>query len=156
MSSFGIFTIVLVIFYIVYYAVLISRDLYGKKNTAKSEEEEFDVASLLDEETAVSVEESEDGFSLSTSRTDAEAANPIVPETSGMTARISTTSADSAPPSGGGISAAQKKIDKVQGEMEEIDPIGNLTMSKEFFRDLLLQANKEGSLFAHKPNVPAI
>ena len=40
--------------------------------------------------------------------------------------------------------------------MEEIDPIGNLTMSKEFFRDLLLKANKEGSLFVQKTHVPTV
>ena len=56
----------------------------------------------------------------------------------------------------GDTSAVQEKIDKVQEKMEEIAPIGNLTMGKEFFRDLLLQANKEGSLFAHKPHASAV
>ena len=70
MSPFGIFTIVLIILYIVYYAVLISRDLYSKKNAVKSEEEEFDVSSLQGEEMAVDVEESENGFSLNPSQTD--------------------------------------------------------------------------------------
>ena len=56
----------------------------------------------------------------------------------------------------GDTSAVQEKIDKVQEKMEEIAPIGNLTMGKEFFRDLLLQANKEGSLFAQKPHASAV
>lgn len=46
MSTFGMFTIILVILYIVYYAVIISRDIYGKKSMRRSEEEEFDVSAL--------------------------------------------------------------------------------------------------------------
>lgn len=187
MSPFGIFTIVLIILYIVYYAVLISRDLYSKKNAVKSEEEEFDVSSLHREEAAVDVEESENGFSLNPSQTNNRDPGPIdstslrvtirnEADNSGGTAS-SETAPDSASPSmpcippgapmatssseptsssGGGTSATQKKIDKVQEEMDEIDPIGNLTMSKEFFRDLLLQANKEGSLFIQKKQVSAV
>ena len=62
MSTFGMFTIILVILYIVYYAVIISRDIYGKKSMRRSEEEEFDVSALQEDEIAVSVEESENGF----------------------------------------------------------------------------------------------
>ena len=47
-----------------------------------------------------------------------------------------------------------KKIDEVQEEMEDIDPIGNLTMSKELFREILLNANKEGALFVKKKYIP--
>lgn len=187
MSPFGIFTIVLIILYIVYYAVLISRDLYSKKNTVKSEEEEFDVSSLRGEEMAVDVEESENGFSLNPSQTDARtigttgsafsketirneevisggtASSGVVPDGAELpipcippSDSVPTKPSESVSSSGGGTSATQKKIDKVQEEMDEIDPIGNLTMSKEFFRDLLLQANKEGSLFVQKKQVSAV
>lgn len=171
MSPFGIFTIVLISLYAVYYTVLITRDLYGKKNVAKSEEEEFDVSSLQEEEAAIGVEESENGFSLNPSRTKRDVvrtASPVSPEADAPTVEkgnsagaVSGTPVPIAPdepasPSGGGVSATQKKIDKVQDEMEEIEPMGNLTMSKEFFRDLLLQANKEGSLFVQKKHVPIV
>ena len=55
MSTFGMFTIVLIILYIVYYAIIISRDIYGKKSMQRSEEEEFDVSALQEDEIAVSV-----------------------------------------------------------------------------------------------------
>lgn len=171
MSPFAIFTIVLIIIYIVYYSVLISRDLYGKKNAIKSDDEEFDIGFLQDEETAVGVMESENGFSLNSSQTNSGVAETVVTTASTTSAIPDSTdsSMSSVPPaagttnptepvsaSGGGESAAQKKIDKVQEEMEEIEPIGNLTMSKEFFRDLLLQANREGSLFVQKTHVPTL
>lgn len=185
MSPFGIFTIVLISLYAVYYAVLISRDLYGKKNAARQEEEEFDISSLQEEDAAVGVEESDNGFSLTpfhgkggtkpspfleserTSTmdvTNGEGADDfprrdlnigtksVIPPA----AEIATGSAGTASATIDGKSASQEKIDKLQDEMDEIDPIGNLTMSKEFFRDLLLQANLEGSLFAKKKQVPAV
>ena len=187
MSSFGIFTIVLISLYVVYYAILITRDIYGNKNTIKSEEEEFDVSSLQEEHAAVNVEESENGFSLTPSQANHEVVkrvsselsgnavqddkkiggrtvslgmvqDTVAPFTPGIPSGTQGTTAPAEPmsSSGGGTSATQKKIDKIQEEMDEIDPIGNLTMSKEFFRDLLLQANKEGSLFVQKKHVPAV
>lgn len=172
MSPFAIFTIVLIIIYIVYYSVLICRDLYGKKNAINSDDEEFDIGFLQDEETAVGVVESENGFSLNSSQTNGGVAETMVATASTTSAIPNNTdsSMSSVPPAAagatnpaepasascGGESAAQKKIDKVQEEMEEIEPIGNLTMSKEFFRDLLLQANREGSLFVQKTHVPTL
>lgn len=185
MSPFGVFTIVLISLYAVYYAVLISRDIYGMKNATKHEEEEFDISSLQEEDAAVSVEESDNGFSLTPFHekggskpspfpesertatmdvTNGEGADDfprtdlnigtksIIPPA----AEISTGSAGTASATIDSKSASQEKIDKIQDEMDEIDPIGNLTMSKEFFRDLLLQANREGSLFVQKKQVPAV
>lgn len=143
MSPFGIFTIVLISLYAVYYAVLISREIYGKKNAARQEEEEFDISSLQEEDAAVGVEESDNGFSLTPLRK----GETVVNTTASSGFESSTTNCKS---------ATQEKIDKVQEEMDEIAPIGNLTMSKEFFRDLLLQANLEGSLFTKKKQVPAV
>ncbi len=64
MSPFVIFVIVLTVIYIIYYAVMITRDLYGKKEEHKSQEEVFDVSDMVEEETAVSVHESDNGFSV--------------------------------------------------------------------------------------------
>ena len=59
MSPFVIFVIVLTIIYIIYYAVMITRDLYGKKEDHKTQEEVFDVSDMVEEEAAVSVHENE-------------------------------------------------------------------------------------------------
>ena len=50
MSPFVIFVIVLTIIYIIYYAVMITRDLYGKKEDHKTQEEVFDVSDMVEEE----------------------------------------------------------------------------------------------------------
>lgn len=59
-----IFAIVLTIVYVIYYAVMITRDLYGKKDDAKTNEEIFDVSELEQEKSVVSVTESENGFAV--------------------------------------------------------------------------------------------
>ena len=64
MSPFVIFVIVLTIIYIIYYAVMITRDLYGKIEDHKTQEEVFDVSDMVEEEAAVSVHESDNGFSV--------------------------------------------------------------------------------------------
>lgn len=179
MSPFGIFTIILIVVYVVYYAVIITRDLYGKKSSMKSEEE-FDVSSLRDEDETIGVEESEEGFSLVNSKEhtrtlvedayslskDAVAASKLN-TTNGANVDNPYKAADKPVEPGGdtemtgstkdeGIGSDEdlpKRIDEVQEEMEDIDPIGNLTMSKELFREILLNANKEGSLFVKKTRI---
>ena len=59
-----IFAISLTITYVIYYAVMITRDLYGKKEENKSNEEVFDVSNITEEEAAVAVNESDGGFSI--------------------------------------------------------------------------------------------
>ena len=46
MSPFLIFAIVLTVAYIIYYAVMITRDLYGKKDEENKHEEVFDVGDM--------------------------------------------------------------------------------------------------------------
>ena len=201
MSPFAIFTITLIAIYLVYYSVLITRDLYGKKGGSSGEEEEFDIFSLQEEEEAVGVRESENGFSLVPLKEQRKVSDnqelaskkSAIPEQKEVDLRgdegsstdtnmsRNAASADNQPTAlrkdsamqGGHLSGSnsnqlqkpdlpidngdstQRKIDKVQEEMDVIDPIGNLTMSKEFFRELLLDANKEGSLFIKKTQVAA-
>lgn len=64
MSPFLIFAISLTIAYVIYYAVMITRDLYGKKEEANSNEEVFDISNITEEEAAVAVNESDGGFSV--------------------------------------------------------------------------------------------
>ena len=70
MSPFVIFAISLTIAYVIYYAVMITRDLYGKKEENKSNEEVFDVSSITEEEDAVAVNESDGGFSIANKQYD--------------------------------------------------------------------------------------
>ena len=63
MKSYFIFTIVLTVAYLVYYAVIIVQDLYGKKGNGKPEEEVFDLGAPEDEQ-SVSVTESDTGFNV--------------------------------------------------------------------------------------------
>lgn len=64
MSSYFTFALVLTVLYIVYYAVNIARDLYGKKGTEKSDEEVFDLSPMDTTEESVVVSENETGFSI--------------------------------------------------------------------------------------------
>ncbi len=64
MSAYLIFVIVLTVAYLLYYAVIIVQDLYGKKDEVKSNEEVFDVSSMDDGEESVAVSESDTGFSI--------------------------------------------------------------------------------------------
>lgn len=62
MSSYFIFALVLTVLYVVYYAVVIARDFYGKKGTEKPGEEVFDFAPEDIMEESVNVSENENGF----------------------------------------------------------------------------------------------
>lgn len=64
MSSYLIFVLVLTAIYIIYYVVIITKDLYGKKDEAKTNEEVFDVSGMADAEESVAVEENDGGFSI--------------------------------------------------------------------------------------------
>ena len=77
MSPFVIFAISLTIAYVIYYAVMITRDLYGKKEENKSNEEVFDVSNITEEEAAVAVNESDGGFSIANKQYDTSYQNGI-------------------------------------------------------------------------------
>lgn len=73
MSSYFIFAIVLTVLYIIYYVVNIARDLYGKKETDKTEEEVFDLGLIDATEESISVSENETGFSVGNEKYDTDA-----------------------------------------------------------------------------------
>ena len=64
MRSYFIFAIVLTVAYLIYYAVIIMQDLYGKRRTGKTEDEE-----------SVAVSESETGFRVGNEQYDTETAS---------------------------------------------------------------------------------
>ena len=64
MSSYLIFVLVLTAVYIIYYAVIVTKDLYGKKDDARTTEEVFDVSNMADAEESIAVEENNGGFRI--------------------------------------------------------------------------------------------
>lgn len=64
MDSYFIFAIVLTILYIIYYAVIVIQDLYGKKGTDKPGEEIFDLDLEDTTEESINVSENDTGFSV--------------------------------------------------------------------------------------------
>ena len=68
MGSYFIFAIVLTVLYVIYYAVNIARDLYGKKESGKTDEEVFDLGLVDATEESISVSENETGFSIGSER----------------------------------------------------------------------------------------
>ena len=81
MESYFIFAIVLTVLYVIYYAVNIARDLYGKKENGKTDEEGFDLGLVDATEESISVSENETGFSIGSEKYDTEVeavATPVV------------------------------------------------------------------------------
>ena len=65
MSAFSIFVLAVTVLYVIYYSVIITQDLYGKKETPETKEEEIDVSQMqTDAEEPTSVSENEDGFQI--------------------------------------------------------------------------------------------
>lgn len=73
MKSYFVFVLVLTVAYIIYYAVIIVQDLYGKKGTGGTDEEVFGLG-ILDDEQSVDVTESETGFSIGVEKYETEIA----------------------------------------------------------------------------------
>lgn len=105
MNSYFIFAIVLTVAYIIYYAVIIAHDLYGKKGTDKPDEEVFDLGAP-DEEESVAVTESETGFSIGSENFETES-----------TTVASETSADE--DGKDKLDTAQDKLERLKAEAEE-------------------------------------
>ena len=113
MGSYFIFALVLTVLYIVYFAVNIIRDLYGKKGTEKTDEEVFDLGPMDATEESVEVSENETGFKIGNEtygNTEAVAAPPTVQD--GDTGKKEA--------------AAKERLErlkaKAEAQMEEIAP----------------------------------
>ncbi len=62
MSPFAIFAIVLTVAYVIYYAYIITKDLYGIKDQRKDDTESFDVSNMAEDEAPISISEHPDNF----------------------------------------------------------------------------------------------
>lgn len=75
MSAFAIYVSVLAVIYFIYYAAIIMQDVYARKDAPKTEEENFDVSQMQNQEEPISITEDANGFHLN-SDTNEEAEEP--------------------------------------------------------------------------------
>ena len=88
MNPYFIFVLALTVLYIIYYAVNIAHDLYGKKGEVKNATETYDVSDMAsegaepEEEDSTAVTESENGFVIGEQEveTQVDAISDITPE----------------------------------------------------------------------------
>lgn len=121
MKSYFIFAIFLTIAYIIYYVVIITQELYGKKKDGKPEEEVFNIDSDEEEEESISVTESDTGFNVGSEQYETEyhdsAANEEAPEP--------------APPEETAAMRLARMKAKAEERMEETEPYLSDTYSAE-------------------------
>lgn len=138
MSPFVIFAISLTIAYVIYYAVMITRDLYGKKEENKSNEEVFDVSSITEEEAAVAVNESDDSSHAGSND-------------SGVGAGGMTADGDDANQQK--KTAAESLQEQVSDQMENTSPIWINGLWQDEFTESLL---RQGETKPGQPNIKTI
>lgn len=108
MKSYSIFVLVLTVVYLVYYAVVIVQDLYGKKGTDKRDEEDFDLGAPDDHrEQSVDVTESETGFSIGGEEYETETTPTALPATPEEAA------------TGDGEAAVAERLERLKAKAEE-------------------------------------
>lgn len=137
MESYLIFAIVLTVAYIIYYAVIIAQELYGKKREEKTEEEVFDLNPS--EEESVAVTESDTGFSVGGEQY----------ETEGSTATEEQKEPETAPPTETPEEKLQRLKAKAEERMEETEPY----LSDAFTTEEMYKAMVSGG---HIDNRPAL
>ncbi len=146
MSAFWIFFAALTAAYVIYYAVVISGDLMGKpKEGRSSSEETFDLGDFAPESSR-KVEETDGGFRVSGD-------DGSVMEQELVTRMMAGAIQDGEPEeyapkldsTGAVITPAQKKIEAVKEDMEEIETEQNTALAANMFVSALLHG---------KPDVP--
>lgn len=162
MSPFGIFSIVLIALYIIYYTVLIARDLHSQKGKGTGSDDEYEVTSMQQEVDTVGVEESVEGFTIGGKRKG--------PENSSVTGTTYKPKNDEKRDDEGNeqkknerdrlskdvsreekqsekSERIQKKIEQTEENMEATVQQGNVTFSKSELEKLITESGVEGSLF---------
>ena len=108
MSPFMIFALVLTIAYVLYYAVVIAKDLQGKKGIVNSTEEVFDLNDMEEEE-SVEVSETADSFQVGNT-------GEKQPEPSGSDANDFPEQPEETP-----RNAAEEKAEQLKSDLLEAD-----------------------------------
>lgn len=108
MKSYYIFVLVLTVVYLIYYAVIIVQDLYGKKGTDKADEEIFDLGAPDDHrEQSVDVTESETGFSIGGEEYEMDTTPVVLPATQEEVVQ------------GDGEAAVAERLERLKAKAEE-------------------------------------
>lgn len=138
MSAFVIFAIVLTIIYMIYYAGMITKDLYGKKNQQITNQETFNFVADEHEEVATEVSEVGDGFSFSTDKKD------DMEEETEISAVSSTEDIRQAEaePEVKQLTQADSTILKIYDSTEQIQPEHSVELESKEFRMALLNREK--------------
>lgn len=108
MSPFMIFALVLTIAYVLYYAVVVAKDLQGKKGIVNSTEEVFDLDGMEEEE-SVEVSETADSFQVGNT-------GEKQPEPSGSDANDFSEQPEETP-----RNAAEEKAEQLKSDLLEAD-----------------------------------
>ena len=108
MSPFMIFALVLTIAYVLYYAVVVAKDLQGKKGIVNSTEEVFDLDDMEKEE-SVEVSETADSFQVGNT-------GEKQPEPSGSDANDFSEQPEETP-----RNAAEEKAEQLKSDLLEAD-----------------------------------
>lgn len=137
MKSYLIFAIVLTVAYIIYYAVIIAKELYGKKREEKTEEEVFDLDPS--EEESVAVTESDTGFSVGGEQY----------ETEGSTATEEQQESETAPQTETPEEKLQFQKAKAEERMEETEPY----LSDAFTTEEMYKAMVSGGHIENRPDL---
>lgn len=137
MKSYLIFAIVLTVAYIIYYAVIIAQELYGKKREEKTEEEVFDLDPS--EEESVAVTESDTGFSVGGEQY----------ETEGSTSTEEHQEPETAPQTETPEEKLQRLKAKAEERMEETEPY----LSDAFTTEEMYKAMVSGGHIDNRPDL---
>jgi len=135
MKSYFIFAIVLTAVYLVYYAVIIVRDLYGQKGTGKTDEEVFDLG-VPEDEQSVAVTESDTGFSIGNEKYET-AVSPAVSSATGET-EAATGNGEAA--ANNGETAVAEKLERLKAQAEEQMEDTEMYLSDAYTADELYKA----------------
>lgn len=156
MSPFLIFAFILTVLYIIYYAVIITQDVYKKKDQTNTEEvESFDVSQMNDEDKPIEVSEDEKGFTLKTSTGELIKAEETLPQESVPLNPMGTAQPNNVP-----INVPNKDLynpDEVTdkennvrmtfiSDENEISPEYSLQLDKNEFKQALLRKGKTHNL----------
>lgn len=135
MSVFTVYVIFVTILLVGYYAVTIYKDLHAKKEPVNPSEEVFDLSSMQEDE-AVPVSETSQGFQVGTSEDDLPGEEDAADD-SGEGEERDKVSPD----------ASEEKARQVTENLEDADIKDEVALKDVEFQEYLLSENKRGTLF---------
>ena len=147
MHAFVLFALILTFGYMVYFAVMITLDLHGRKEEKKSEEETFDVSDMSGEEQPVAVEEhsdNPDNSDMTYTEQITDDGLRVVNPTGNYVPTMPSTDSEQSSASRQSSSTTSAELNETNEEqMEPIEPNVQCSyLSDEFFQNLNEKHNK--------------